>query len=179
MKTLISMVAVSFLSTAFVGTSCAADVQEKQQELQEKQQEVKEKQKELKQERRKESVERAQESNESMQQVSRASKIIGTNVKNPNGDNLGDIKELVLDPESGQVVYAVVSFGGVLGVGDKLFAVPWKALHWTRDKEYYILDVDKNTLKKAPGFDKKHWPDSSSKWDQWREELNQFYHVNP
>jgi len=52
-----------------------------------------------------------------MQQVSRASKIIGTKVKNPNGDSLGDIKELVLDPESGQVVYAVVSFGGLMGVG--------------------------------------------------------------
>lgn len=179
MKTLISIVAVSFLSAAFVGTSLAADVQEKQQELQEKQQEVKEKQKELTHERRKESAERTQASNESMLQVSRASKIIGTRVKNPNGDSLGDIKELVLDPESGQVVYAVVSFGGVLGMGDKLFAVPWKALHWTRDKEYYVLDVDKDTLKKAPGFDKKHWPDSSNKWDQWREELNQFYHVNP
>ena len=139
MKKLIPVVAVSFLSATFVGTSCAADVQEKQQEL--------------KHERREESAERVQASNESMQQVSRASKIIGTNVKNPNGDKLGDIKDLVLDPESGQVVYVVVSFGGVLGVGDKLFALPWKALHWTRDKEYYVLDVDKSTLKKAPGFE--------------------------
>jgi sporulation protein YlmC with PRC-barrel domain len=179
MKKLIPILAVSFLSATFMGTSCAADVQEKQQEVKEKQQEVKEKQKELKHERREESTERVQASNKSMQQVSRASKIIGTNVKNPNGDNLGDIKELVLDPESGQVVYAVVSFGGILGVGDKLFALPWKALHWTRDKEYYVLDVDKTTLKKAPGFDKKHWPDSSNKWDQLSEEINQFYRVNP
>jgi sporulation protein YlmC with PRC-barrel domain len=179
MKTLISIVAVSFLSAAFVGTSCAADVQEKKQELLEKQQQVNEKQRELQQERRKESVERAKESNQSMQQVSRASKIIGTHVTNSSGDSLGDIKELVLDPESGQVVYAVISFGGVLGMGDKLFAVPWKALHWTRDKEYYALDVDKTTLKTAPGFDKKHWPDSSNKWDQQREEIYQFYHVNP
>jgi len=179
MKTLISIIAVSCLSAVFVGTSCAADVQEKQQELQIKQQEVKAKQKELKQERQKESVERSQEANQEMQQVSRASKIIGTKVKNPKGENLGDIKELVLDPESGQVVYGVLSFGGVLGLGNKLFAVPWKALVWTRDKEYYVLDLDKDTLKKAPGFDKKHWPDSSNKWEQHREELNQFYHVNP
>lgn len=171
MKKLIPIVAVSILSAAFVGTSCAADVQEKQQE-------VKEKQTELKHERREESAERVQVSNQSMQQVSRASKIIGTNVKNPNGDNLGDIKDLVLDPESGQVVYVVVSFGGVLGVGDKLFALPWKALHWTRDKEYYVLDVDKSTLTKAPGFDKKDWPDSS-KWDQLREEVKEFYQVKP
>ncbi|MDD5320295.1 MAG: PRC-barrel domain-containing protein [Methylococcales bacterium] len=171
MKKLIPIVALSFLSATLAGTSCAADVQQKQQTLLEKQ-------KELKHERREESAERVRASNESMQQVSRASKIIGTNVKNPNGDKLGDIKDLVLDPESGQVVYIVVAFGGVLGVGGKLFALPWKALHWTRDKEYYVLDVDKSTLKKAPGFDKKHWPDSS-KWDQLREEVKEFYQVNP
>jgi len=181
MKTLISIVAVTLLSTAFVGTSCAADVPEKQQQLLEKQQQVKEKQKELTQERQKETDERTHESNVAMQQVSRASKIIGTKVKNPKGENLGDIKDLVLDPESGQVVYGVVSFGGVLGLGDKLFAIPWKALVWTRDKEYYVLDLDKDTLKKAPGFDRKHWPDSSNKWQRLREELDQFpfYHPKP
>lgn len=179
MKTLIPILAVSFLSATLVGTSCAADVKEKQKELIEKKQEVKEAQKELKQENRKELVESAQEANKEMLQVSRASKIIGTNVKNPSGENLGGIKDLVLDPESGHVVYAVVSFGGVLGMGSKLFAIPWSVLHWTRDKEYYVLDLDKETLKKAPGFDKKHWPDSSSKWEQQREELNQFYRVNP
>ena len=171
MNKFIPILAMSFLSATFIGTSCATDVQEKQQE-------VKEKQKELKKERLEESAECVQATNKSMQQVSRASKIIGTNVKNPDGDKLGDIKELVLDPESGQVVYVVVSFGGILGVGDKLFALPWKALHWTRDKQYYVLDVDKSTLKKAPGFDKKHWPDSS-KWDQLREEVKEFYQANP
>lgn len=179
MKSLIPIVAISILSATLVGTTCAADVQEKKQDLIEKQQEVKEAQKELKQETRKEAIESVHEANKEMLQVSRASKIIGTNVKNPKGDNLGGIKDLVLDPESGHVVYAVVSFGGVLGVGSKLFAIPWSILHWTRDKEYYVLDLDKETLKKAPGFDKKHWPDSSNKWAQQREEINQFYHINP
>lgn len=178
MKTLIPIVAMSFLSAAFVGTSYAADVQEKQQELLEKKQEVKEKQVEIQQETRKDLVEREHKTNEVMQQVSRASKIIGTTVKNTAGEKLGDIKDLVLDPDSGQMVYAVVSFGGVLSVGDKLFAIPWKALHWTAAKEYYVLDVDKNTLKKAPGFDKNHWPDSSVKWNQHRQELDQFYRLN-
>ncbi len=179
MKTLIPILAVSFLSATLVGTSCAADVQEKQKELIEKQQEVKEAKKELKQESRKEVVESIHEANKEMLQVSRASKIIGTSVKNPKGENMGGIKDLVLDPESGRVVYAVVSFGGVLGMGSKLFAIPWSVLHWTRDKEHYVLDLDKDTLKNAPGFDKKHWPDSSSKWEQQREIINQFYHVNP
>lgn len=179
MKPLYSFVAVPALTVAFAGSSFAANVEEKRQELQEEQQEVREKQKELQQEIHKESAGRAQEANQAMQQVSRASKIIGTDVKNPTGDNLGNIKELVLDPDSGHVVYAVLSFGGVLGVGDKLFAVPWKALHWRRDKEYYLLDAGTNTLTNAPGFDKNHWPDSSNKWEQTREEVYQFYHVTP
>lgn len=179
MKSLIPIVAVSVLSATLVGAACAADAHEKKQDLIEKQQEVKEAQQELKQENRKELVESAQEANKEMLQVSRASKIIGANVKNPKGDNLGGIKDLVLDPVSGHVVYAVVSFGGVLGLGNKLFAVPWSVLHWTSNKEYYVLDLDKDTLKNAPGFDKKHWPDSSNKWDLQRDEINQFYHVAP
>jgi sporulation protein YlmC with PRC-barrel domain len=179
MKKLIPIIAVSFLSAGLIGTSYAADVEDKQKELVKKQQDVQETKQELKQETKKEANEQVKDVNKSMQQVSRASKIIGTTVKNANGDNLGDIKELVLNPESGQVVYAVVSYGGVLGLGDKLFAVPWKALLWTADKEHYVLNVDKATLKNAPGFDKAHWPDSASKWDQQREEIEQFYHVNP
>lgn len=179
MKKLIPIIAVSFLSATLAGAVYAADAQDKHQELLEKQQEVKETQKELQQENKKEAVERGQVANEAMQQVSRASKIIGTTVKSTAGEKLGDIKDLVLNPETGQVAYAVVSFGGVFGVGNKLFAVPWKALNWTRDKEYYVLGLDKAALKKAPGFDKKHWPDSASKWDQQREELNQFYHITP
>jgi sporulation protein YlmC with PRC-barrel domain len=171
MKKFIYIVAVSFLSVAFMGSSFAG-VQEKQQQLLEKQAE-------LNQAVQKESVERTQEYNKSMQQVSRASKIIGTKVKNSKGESLGDIKDLVMDPENGQVVYGVVSFGGILGMGDKLFAIPWGALVWNFDKKYYILDLDKETLKKAPGFDKKHWPDSSDKWERLREELNQFPFYHP
>ena len=114
-----------------------------------------------------------------MQQVTRASKIIGTPVKNSNGDNLGDIKELVLDPRSGKVVYAVVSFGGVLGMGYKLFIIPWKALNWSLDKEHYLLELDKTTFTSALGFDKKHWPDTTNILELQREGLNQFYHIKP
>jgi sporulation protein YlmC with PRC-barrel domain len=186
MKKLIPVVAVSFLSAVFMSTLSAADVHEKQQELNkkqhelsEKQGEVQEKQAELKQVTEKAATERAQDANKSMQQVSRASKITGSKVKNTTGDSLGDIKDLVLDPDSGQVVYAVVSFGGILGMGDKLFAIPWRALHWNGDKAFYVLDLDKVTLKNAPGFDKKHWPDDSAKWEEQRQALGQFYRVTP
>lgn len=160
MKSLISVIAVSIFSATLLGTTCTANAQES-----ERQREV--------------GTSAAQEANKEMQQMSRATKIIGRDVKNTKGENLGDIKDLVVDPQSGRVVYAVVSFGGVLGMGSKLFAIPMSVLRWSADKDDYILDMDKETLKKAPGFDKKHWPDSTSKWDQHREEINQFYHVNP
>lgn len=179
MKKLMPIVAVSVLSVALTAGTFATEVQEKQKELVEKQQEVTETQQELTKETIKASDQRISEANKSMQQISRASKIIGTKVTSPKGESLGSIKELVLDPESGQVVYAVVTFGGMFGLGNKLFALPWSSLQWARDKENYILDVDKDTLKKAPGFDKKHWPDSTNKWDQWREEIEQFYSVKP
>jgi sporulation protein YlmC with PRC-barrel domain len=179
MKKLIPMVAVTFLGLSVAGISYATDVEDAKQELVEKQQEVSGKQKELKQEMRKEAIELNKDANKSMQQVSRISKIIGTEVKDSYGTTLGDIKDMVINPESGQVVYTVVSFGGVLGVGDKLFALPWKTLKWNQDKKNYVLDIDKAVLKNAPGFDSNHWPDSTDKWDQIREELYQFYHVKP
>lgn len=152
-------------------------VEAKKDTLVEKIAEVHEAQKDLSHEMRKESIEQSKDYNKSMQQVSRVSKILSTTVKNHSGDYLGDIKDLVLDPETGQVAYTVVTFGGVFGMGNKLFAVPFQALRWVRDKEYYILDIDKSVLDKAPGFDDDHWPNSLSKWDQHREELRQFYRV--
>lgn len=172
MKTFIHIVTAFFLGVALVTASFADSVQEKQQEINQKQNE-------LNQESQKETVARTEETNKSMQQVSRASKIIGTKVKNPGGENMGSIKDLVIDPKSGQVVYGVVAFGGTLGMGDKLFAIPWDALTWNGDEKHYVLNLDKDTLKKAPGFDKKHWPDTSNKWERLHEELNQFPFYHP
>jgi sporulation protein YlmC with PRC-barrel domain len=168
MKSLIPTVTVSILSATLVSTSYAGSVKEKREEVKEEQQDVKEKQKEFR-----------EEANEQMQDVSRATKIIGTDVKNTKGEDLGDIKDLVLNPMRGNVVYAVISYGGILGMGDKLFAVPWSALRWTADKDHYVLNMDKDALKNAPGFDEDHWPDSANKWEQQREQLNQFYRINP
>ena len=87
-----------------------------------------------------------------------ASTLIGNEVKNPNGENLGEIKEIMLDVEYGSIAYAVLSFGGFLGIGDKLFAIPWEALVLSKVEKCFILDVDKERLKDAPGFDKDNWP---------------------
>jgi sporulation protein YlmC with PRC-barrel domain len=95
--------------------------------------------------------------------VLRAHSIAGMTVKNPSGQDLGKVEDIVVDMGTGKVRYAAVSFGGFLGVGDKLFAVPFHALkvkHDTGDKTtHFVLNVDKATLEKAPGFDSKHWPD--------------------
>src|SRR4029077_17651118 len=82
------------------------------------------------------------------------SALIGDNVVNRAGENLGKIEELMLDLEKGRVAYAVLSFGGVMGIGEKLFAIPFEALKLDSTREHFTLDVDKDKLKNAPGFDK-------------------------
>lgn len=89
----------------------------------------------------------------------RVSAIKGADVKNNSGENLGDIQDLVLNAHDGQVRYAVLSFGGILGIGDKLFAIPMSSLQTDSAKKEFILNVPKEQLKKAPGFNSKDWPD--------------------
>ena len=95
--------------------------------------------------------------------VLKASHLIGMKVQGTDGKKLGDIKDLVVDPADGDIDYAVLDFGGFLGIGDKYFAVPWEAIQWTPDGKYAVLDVTKRDLKQAPGFDKNHWPDLTSR----------------
>jgi PRC-barrel domain len=108
----------------------------------------------------------------------RGNTFIGANVENPQGQNLGEIKDLVIDRASGRLAYAVVSFGGFLGVGEKLFAVPWGAFAQPKaDKETFVLDVDKERLTNAPGFDAHNWPQMASR--EWVTSLYSYYNVPP
>jgi sporulation protein YlmC with PRC-barrel domain len=91
--------------------------------------------------------------------VLKASEVIGMNVQGTDGKKLGDIKDLVIDPEDGGVQYAVLDFGGFAGIGDKYFAVPWEALQLDKTNKKLSLDIHKKDLKDAPGFDKTNWPD--------------------
>ena len=106
-----------------------------------------------------------------------ASSICSDSVRNPQGDELGNIKELMIDVASGRVAYAVLSFGGFLGMGDKLFAVPWPALTLDAENHQFILQADKEKLKEAPGFDKDHWPKTGE--TEWHAEVHSFYGVDP
>lgn len=87
-----------------------------------------------------------------------ASTLIGDDVVNPQGESLGDLKDIMLDTSTGKISYGVLSYGGVFGMGDKLFAVPWSALRIDADKKNLVLSVSKERLKDAPGFDKDNWP---------------------
>lgn len=105
-----------------------------------------------------------------------ASTVIGTDVKNLQDENLGKIEEIMLDVINGRVMYAVLSFGGFLGLGNKLFAIPWQALRYDHAANAYRLAADKERLKNAPGFDKDEWPDTTDA--AWSNGLHEFYGVS-
>jgi sporulation protein YlmC with PRC-barrel domain len=88
-----------------------------------------------------------------------ASTLDGDKVRNSAGDDLGSVDDIMIDIPSGRVAYVVLSFGGILGMGNKLFAVPWDVLRVDEDQKCFILNVDKRVLETAPGFDKDNWPD--------------------
>ncbi len=106
-----------------------------------------------------------------------ADTLIGTDVYNQQSEILGDIKEIILNLQSGRINYAVLSFGGFLGMGEKLFAVPWSALKLDSKNKYFVLNVDKEHLKSAPGFDKDHWPNMSE--NSWSAGIHSYYGVKP
>jgi sporulation protein YlmC with PRC-barrel domain len=106
-----------------------------------------------------------------------ASTLEGDSVKNSAGENLGKVDEIMIDIPSGRVAYAVMSFGGVMRMGNKLFAVPWNALRIDEDEKCFILDVDKSTLESAPGFDKDNWPDMAD--TTWGGQVHKHYGATP
>lgn len=106
-----------------------------------------------------------------------SSSMMGTSITNRAGDNLGDIKDIMIDPSSGSIAYVVVSFGGFLGIGDKYFAIPMEAFQIDRDREEFILDVDKEKMKNAPGFDKDNWPSTADR--QFLTDVHSHYGYKP
>jgi sporulation protein YlmC with PRC-barrel domain len=103
--------------------------------------------------------------------------VVGRKVVNTQGENLGKVEEVMIDAVPGRVAYAVLSFGGFLGVGDKLFAVPWKSLNYDPQQEAFVINADKRLLEKAPGFDKNSWPDLAD--TNWRASIYSYYNAEP
>jgi sporulation protein YlmC with PRC-barrel domain len=104
-----------------------------------------------------------------------ADTLIGNDVYNTANESLGTIKELMIDMSSGKISYAVLSYGGFLGMGDRLFAVRWAALKLDTANKRFILNASKEQLKNAPGFDKDHWPAMAD--STWVTNVHNFYGV--
>lgn len=105
--------------------------------------------------------------------VVKASEVTGVKVKNSLGDNLGIVNEIVIDKLSGKVSYLVLDFGGFMHFGNKFFAIPWALFHYDVDEGEFFLNIDKERLKDAPGFDKNNWPDFASA--DYAKSIDKFY----
>jgi sporulation protein YlmC with PRC-barrel domain len=102
-----------------------------------------------------------------------ATSLVGKDVCNRNGESLGELKEIVLDTRTGHVAYAVLSSGGFLSIGSKMFAVPWKALRLNTVSKVPLMDVEKGFLEHAPGFDADQWPDMED--PAWASGIHSYY----
>lgn len=102
-----------------------------------------------------------------------ASKIIGEAVINHQKESLGKVHELVIDTDQGSMAYVVLSFGGFMGMGNKLFAIPWQAFEFSPTEYKLILNVEKERLKNAPGFDPDKMPDFADR--AWGEKVHSYY----
>jgi len=110
-------------------------------------------------------------------EIMSADTLEGDSVVNAEGESLGKIDEIMLDVQRGRIAYAVVSTGGLLGFGDKLFAVPWSVLTLDADNKRFVLDVDKKAFENAPGFDKDHWPSMAD--TRWASTVHSYYGLRP
>jgi hypothetical protein len=110
-------------------------------------------------------------------QLHLGSSIIGSNVKNPQGKDLGKMKDLVVNADDNRVVYAVVSSGGVLGVGEKLFAVPLSVLKRAAEANTFILEIGQEQIPNAPEFNQHNWPQMTD--PQWITSVYTFYGLQP
>ena len=117
--------------------------------------------------------------------MARATDLIGLKVCNAANENLGTIENLVLDASSGTIRYAVLSFGTTLGMGGKLIAIPWQQLRLApketssagmQEPQHFVLDVPKEVLTNAPGFEKDHWPNFADR--TWSVEIERYFNTH-
>jgi sporulation protein YlmC with PRC-barrel domain len=110
-------------------------------------------------------------------EVMAADTLQGDRVVNGANEELGTIEDIMIDVQRGCVAYAVMSCGGFLGLGDKLFAIPWGALTLDADRKCFVLDAERERFEKAPGFDKDHWPSMAD--SSWAGSVHDFFGVRP
>ena len=103
------------------------------------------------------------------------STLAGYRVRSPENEDLGTIEEIIVQPESGRIAFAVLCFGGSFGFGDRLFAVPWDLLRLDNDDRVLILDWDPAKLDGAPTFEQNDWPDFTD--ENWERKIHDYYGV--
>lgn len=103
--------------------------------------------------------------------------VISKEVRNAANEDLGEITEVMLDKQSGRVAYVVLESGSFLGIGGKLFAIPWNSIRYNANDDCFVLDIDKEKLKRAPSFDKEHWPDMADR--QFGTTVSTYYGTKP
>lgn len=106
-----------------------------------------------------------------------ANTLIGDPVRNHEGENIGNLKEIMLDVSSGRIAYGVLEFGGFMGMGNKLFAIPFDRFAVDEDDHALVLNVPKETLKNAEGFDPNNWPDTTD--PKWERRIHDYYDATP
>jgi sporulation protein YlmC with PRC-barrel domain len=106
-----------------------------------------------------------------------AGTLVGDDIITRSGEKLGSVKEIMLDLDSGRIAYVVMSSGGFLGIGDKLFALPWEAVEVDGDAHAIVFDITRERLEQAPGFDKDNWPDFAD--SGWGASVHEFYGTRP
>lgn len=111
--------------------------------------------------------------NEASPVIMSAGTLAGDKVCNRKDETLGRIQDIMLDTSNGRICYAVLASGGVLGMGNRLFAIPWSAMELDTVNQRFILDVDVDRLRAAPGFDKDHWPNMADR--SWATGVDSFY----
>ncbi len=98
-------------------------------------------------------------------------------VVNDRGDELGRLEHIMIDVASGRVAYAVLAHGGVFGIGERLFAIPWRALTLDAQHRCFVLPVARDRFDRAPGFDRQHWPAMGD--PAWAARIHDFYGLPP
>lgn len=92
--------------------------------------------------------------------------VIGTNVYGPDGDHIGSVEKLVFEKSKGQIAYAVISFGGFLGMGENYYPIPWGKLRYDPNLEGFQIDITEEQLKQAPSYERGmayDWSDENSR----------------
>lgn len=107
----------------------------------------------------------------------KASELTGMAVRNQNGEDLGSVNDFLVTMPEGKIRYLAVSYGGFLGLGDKLFAIPTSSFEVRRDADsdthYLVISLSEERLKNAPGFDQSNWPDTADA--QWQQGIDRYY----